>query len=240
VADAYARAQALENTGSRQYDQNDFDTAARTFTAAAAAYTAINDIPVAVDEPDPDPVATVDPNLAPADAARTAATTAKQGVREAMRTAEAYQTAERTEQAADRAYQGGQYAEALRLYGEAGRQFEAVNTLQSPEEQVNGALQILVRQFESGFSNEDLETLRGVNADYANANWGRFFEGASDVQATARPSLISVNGDQAEASVSIQLQYRDNRNRSQTGAFEHTWSLQRSGDRWVVTRVVVH
>lgn len=246
VAGLWRRGENELQTGRQQFNAGNFGASLQAFRAARDLYqemqqTLIQLAEQAQQETPPDSESTDPPettstgDVADADRSRSAMQTIKQTVAAALTSDPEYQRAQSLEQQGQAAYDRRAYDQASTYFRDAGRLYGAVASRPSPQELASRAVQSYVQRLRSGFENEDTDALRSLNTFYQ--SWGSFFDSAEDIEATVRPGTVQATAAQATVSVQIQLNYKDNKNRNQSTAFTHLWTLMPQGDIWALTSV---
>lgn len=248
VAGLWRRGENELQTGRQQFEAGNFAASLQAFRAARDLYAEMQQTLAqlaarqeAETSTETDPEEETTPastgNVAEADRAREAMRTTKQGIDASLTSAPEYQRALTLEQQGQQAYDERAYDRAAARYTEAGRIFASVAARPTPQELATQSVQALSRRLKSGFEAKDIAALQALSSFYQ--SWGTFFGVADEIEATVRPGSVQANDSRATVDVQIQLAYKDNKNRAQTNAFTHRWTLEPRGSDWVITNVSV-
>lgn len=237
VAAAFRQAEALLTEGVTQYDARDYEAGARSFREARQRFAAIQrtlaEQPAAPPS-QPDPPA--DPGReAEAERARTDLRRARETVAPALQQQPTYEQAVALERQGDQAYAEQRFDEAVQYFEQAADLFRETAAMPSPAEEAGQAIRSLVARFEAELEAGDTAGLRALHGFYG--SWGEFLQIARDINATVRAGDPVVTGNRATVNLRVQFDYLDNKNRKQSGSFEHVWTVQKTNDAWTIANV---
>ena len=233
----FQQAESARMRGDEQYQAGDFEIAARTFQQAGSLY-------VAAEQDAAEQAAAENDRMAQRTrASRDAAQQAQasmQRVKSAVTTGRqhhaTYQQALDLEAEATRAFESDSYPASESLYTEAAALYERTNTLPTRTEDVQRALDTLLAQCKQAFEQEDIEALRALSSFYE--SWTPFFDVTHDITATLTTERFHLGDEEATATIHFQLEYQDNKNRTQQNQFTHSWTLRQRDLQWVLIDVV--
>ncbi|WP_412060551.1 serine/threonine-protein kinase [Rubrivirga sp. IMCC45206] len=112
-----------------------------------------------------------------------------------------------------------------------------LDTSAADRQQAGAALDRLARALAAGMVAQDVAALQRVHPFYA--QMGAFFPIADDVQATATPSGLALDGDRASATVVLAFSFANTtqNHRRESQRVTYAWTLARAGSGWALADV---
>jgi serine/threonine-protein kinase len=232
AASLFGRAEARGARGNAHYDAGDFTAALRAYREAQALYVQIEE--TLADEQAA--ARRIEAEQQSATAARARMQTARAVVDPDRRHHAPFQQAEQRAAEAGRAFDRRDYAGAAPIFDEAAALYAQAAALPTRAEEAQRILGVLAARCQSAFEREDIEALRALSPFYG--NWANFFALADDITAQLTSDQFRLTNGRASAIIRFQLEYRDNKNRTQRSQFTHSWTLTQRDQSWVLTDVV--
>jgi hypothetical protein len=230
-ATAFEEGEEFRREGIRHSDAGRHNDAITAFQRAEAAFGRVKE-PVA-------PAETENPSLA--DAARVAMQRARTGVPAELRSHAQYGEAAQLEERARDAYEDRRFEASADLYRQADRLYTAVAALPLPktaEQEVQESLEPILARFRSGLQEEDGEALNGLHR-FLGA-YSAMFDVADDIRADTDYSNVSVSGNRATVSVTVNMSYKNKtqRNRAEQQTVRLLWTLeQTNAGEWLLREI---
>lgn len=233
VAPLFQQAESSSAQGDTHYETGNFAAAVQAFQDAESLYVEIGR---ALAREEAEAEQRIRAQRTAAESAQTRMQRAKSSVGSDRQHHAEFQQANRLESDGRRALDDGTFPDAESLFDRAAALYAETATLPTQTEEVQQSVQALMARCKAAFEREDLDALRSLSDFYG--SWANFFELADDITANLTPEQIRLDNGQATVTIRFELEYKDNKNRTQRNQFTHAWTLTQRDHSWVLADVI--
>jgi tetratricopeptide (TPR) repeat protein len=230
----YAQALQVETAGNSQFQVGDFGAAQSSFLRAKDGYLEAATAMIK------------STSASVADAAKTSMLEARANINRDSSSEEKYQQATTIEAEANSAYSEANFDKAVERYQAAEAIYASLSQedrgrLVKESESIETAqreIQSLIIGYKEMFENEDFQALKTLYKENEMV-WSTFFQVADKIQVTIENNNPSINGNNAEVVLTVQIEYVQRGKKEKSPLFHRRWSLEEIGGKWAIVSMKV-
>lgn len=228
---AFDQAETLSQQALNQFEQETFADAAQAFENAEQLYRKLSS---ALQES----AALTANQKAAAEQARSNMRAAKDTVPKASQQYSSYKKALLLERKAAQLFDQKRFEEAAKQFKSAAKGFLTAAQQSTFREQTEQALQTLIRRYEKALEQKNIDQLEQLLPPLTSQErqmWLTFFHTARAIQVSIQPVNLEIGSTRANVVLQVELNYLDNKNRSQTQSYSTSWILQPAKNTWKIS-----